>query len=65
MGFDPNDSNRRQGVPSNFVVKGISGAMGVVKGIPVDMVMQYVFTINFRRYLNVCFYTKVFSIYFP
>jgi hypothetical protein len=53
MGFDPNDlgnSNRRQGVSSNFVVKGISGAMGMVKGIPVDMVMQYVF---FNKFPNI------------
>jgi len=43
IGIDPNEfgkSNRRQAVPSSLVTKAVSGAMGVFKGIPVEMVMH-------------------------
>ena len=49
LGINPDEisnSNRRQGVQSSFVAKGLSGMMGVAKSIPVDMVMQLVFTEN-------------------
>ena len=49
LGINPDDignSNRRQGVQTSFVAKGISGMMGVAKSIPVDMVMQLVFIEN-------------------
>ena len=49
LGINPDDignTNRRQGVQSSFVAKGLSGMMGVAKSIPVDMVMQLVFVEN-------------------
>ena len=49
LGINPEDignSNRRQGVQTSLVAKGLSGIMGVAKSIPVDMVMQLVFIKN-------------------